>query len=465
MQSNLMSRHSKPLKPIRIVLALLTLGWGYFAAPLAHAAQPDGAAGDSPHSRPNIVLLFADDLGYGDLSCFGHPTIRTPNLDRMASEGMRLTSFYAAPSCTPARAQLLTGRYAPRVGLPHVLLADNPNGLKDSEITFAEALRERGYRTMMVGKWHLGHTKEEYWPTAQGFDSFFGLPYSHDIMKPWVQTDVPMRLYRNREVVEEYPDPSTLTTRYTEEAARLIEEASQQEEPFFLYFAYNMPHLPLGAPERFRNRSAGGLFGDVTEMIDWSVGEIRAALEANGVAENTLVIFTSDNGPWAELPPRMLSGGVERWHHGTTGPLRGSKGSTWEGGMRVPAIAWWPNAIPAGRTSSEPASVLDVLPTFVSLAGGELPSDRTLDGYDLTPLLTGQTDDSPRDHLYYFLGENLQALRVGPWKFRNVRGQGKQLYHLERDPGEKYNVADQHPQLIEQLEQRLNAFRKELAAK
>lgn len=432
--------------------------------PAMAVAQPPQAP-DSQPTPPNIVLLFVDDMGWGDLSSFGHPTIRTPNLDRLASEGMRLTSFYAAPSCTPARAQLLTGRYAPRVGLPHVLLAANENGLADTEITFAEALKAQSYRTMMIGKWHLGHTEEEHWPTSQGFDSFFGLPYSHDIMKPWVQTDVPLKLYRDREVVEEYPDPSTLTERYTKEATRLIAEAAGEEgggDPFLLYFAYNMPHLPLAAPERFRGRSNAGFYGDVVEMIDWSAGEVRAALEEAGVAENTLIVFTSDNGPWANLPPRMISGGVERWDHGTAGPFRGSKGSTWEGGMRVPAIAWWPGKIAAGSSSSEMASVLDILPTFVNVAGGQVPVDRVMDGYDLSPLLLGETDQSPREELFYFAGERLEAVRSGPWKFRQVGEEPAELYHLERDPGEKYNAAEAEPEVARRLRERMDAFGREL---
>lgn len=427
----------------------------------AGATQAQGnAAGDA--GRPNIVMLFVDDMGWGDLSSFGHPTIRTPNLDRLASEGLRLTSFYAAPSCTPARAQLLTGRYAPKIGLPNVLLAANENGLKDSEITFAELLKAQGYRTMMIGKWHLGHAREEYWPTAQGFESFFGLPYSHDIMRPWVQTDVPLRLYRNREIVEEHPDRSALTERYTQEAVKLIEETAGEKEPFLLYFAYNMPHLPLGAPERFRGKSEAGLYGDVIETIDWSVGQIRAALEEAGVAEDTLIFFTSDNGPWAELPPRMLAGGVQRWHHGTAGPFRGSKGSTYEGGMRVPAIAWWPGKIEGGRSLAEMASVLDILPTFVSVAGGEIPDDRTMDGFDLSPLLLGETDKSPREELLYFNGARLEAVRVGPWKLRRAGNEEAELYHLDRDPGERYDVVEQHPDIAKQLQERLTAFPDEL---
>ncbi len=421
------------------------------------------AARAAPEARPpNIVILLADDMGWGDLACFGHPAVRTPNLDRLAREGMKLTGFYAAPSCTPSRAQLMTGRYAPRLGLNHALLADNPAGLADGEVTLAEALAPLGYRAMMVGKWHLGHTRAEHWPTQQGFERFFGLPYSHDIMKPWVQTDVPLRLYRGREVVEQYPDANTLTARFTSEAVAMIGEAARAEAPFLLYVAWSMPHLPLGASERFRGRSAAGRYGDVIEELDWSVGEIRRALEEAGVGEETLILFTSDNGPWAQLPARMLAGGVERWDHGTAGPFRGSKASTFEGGVRVPAIAWWPGHIPAGSATAEIASVLDVLPTVVKLAGGAPPAAGEIDGVDLSALLLGETQESPRREVFHFAGARLEAVRAGPWKLRIPREGPAELYHLERDPGELYDIAEQEPEVAASLRARMEAMEREL---
>ena len=424
------------------------------------AATPVGATGRV--GRPNVVVLFADDLGWGDLSTYGHPLIRTPNLDRLAADGLRFTSFYAAPACTPARAQLMTGRYATEVGLPGVLLAENPAGLAADAVTVPKLLKGAGYRTHMIGKWHLGHTQEHHWPTSQGFDHWFGLPYSHDIQKPWVQTDVPLRMYRDREAIEENPDYTTLTPRYTEAAVEFLNRAAGDEQPFFLYVAYNMPHLPLGAPERFRGKSAGGFYGDVIEMIDWSVGEIRTALEANGLAEDTIILFTSDNGPWAELPDRMIAGGVERWDHGSAGPFRGSKGSTWEGGVRVPAIACWPGTIPAGRVTPQIASVLDVMPTVAALAGGEVAADVKIDGIDLSPLLLGAAESLDRPPLFHFAGRQLQAVRVGDWKLRQAQGGAAELFHLGRDPAERYDVSADEPAKAAELQAVMDAYRQDL---
>lgn len=314
---------------------------------------------------PNIVLLFADDMGYGDLSSYGHPLIRTRNLDQKAEEGIRLTSFYvAASSCTPSRAALLTGRYPLRSGLPRVLFPNAKNGLPASEITLAEALKAEGYQTMCVGKWHLGQTKEEYMPTSQGFDKYFGLITSNDMMRPWVQTDVPLRLYRNLEPTEEFPvDQERLTTRYTEEAVKFINES--KNDPFFLYLPYNMPHLPIYTADNFKGKSAAGLYGDVIETIDWSAGQILRTLKENNLDENTIVIFSSDNGPWMNLPDRMIQDVVKPWHVGTAGLLRGAKGSTYEGGFRVPAIIRWKNTIPEGQISSQVATSMDLFTTLI----------------------------------------------------------------------------------------------------
>lgn len=430
------------------------------------------AAAQAP---PNIVILFADDLGYGDLSSYGSPTILTPNLDRMATEGMKLTSFYAAASvCTPSRASLLTGRYAMRVGLPHVLGPDSETGMPEEELTLAEALKAQGYRTMGAGKWHLGSTPG-HMPTEHGFDAYFGLLYSNDMIPPWVETDRPLALYQDLEPTGEQPvDQTTLTTRYTQKALDFIDRSAEANEPFFLYLAYSMPHLPVFAPKERQGRSRAGRYGDVIETIDWSAGEILHRLDSLGLAESTLVVFTSDNGPWNNLPDRMLQEGNEPWHTGSTGPLRGSKATTYEGGVRVPALVRWPDRIPAGRTSAELATTMDLFPTLLRAAGAETPDSLTLDGHDLTAFLTGETDASPTGTFYYFLGDELEAVREGRWKYRrsprqddgsNVAGAlPVELYDLEVDPAEKYNVAERHPDVVERLHAQLERFAEEVGA-
>ena len=423
--------------------------------------------------RPNVIVVFADDMGYGDLSCYGHPTIRTPNLDTMASEGMRLTSFYAAaPFCTPSRVGLLTGRYPIRTGQAGNLGPASKGGLSTSEITLGNCLQDLGYRTMCIGKWHLGHTRG-YRPTERGFDQFFGLPYSNDMIRPWVQTDVPMHLYRDTEPVEEHPvDQDTLTERYISEAVNFIR--SSEREPFFLYFPHSMPHLPVRTSSRFRGTSRSGLYGDVIETIDWGMGEIFRTLRQQGIDRNTLVLFTSDNGPWLDLPDRMLQGGNERWHAGSKGLFRGHKGNTYEGGMRVPCIARWPGRIPRGQTSADMASTLDVFPTVAAAAGGEAPRDRVIDGQDLWPFLQGRSP-SPVTEFFYCRGANLEAVRDRNWKLRLSRHSRPELqkedpltpelFDLELDPAEQYNRAGEQPQATERLEARLREFGEELGAR
>jgi arylsulfatase A-like enzyme len=395
--------------------------------------------------RPNIVVIFADDLGYGDLGCLGHPTIRTPSLDRMAAEGMKLTQFYsAAPVCTPSRAALLTGRLPIRSGMcsdkHRVLFPSSTGGLPAAEITIAEALKVRGYTTACIGKWHLGHLPQ-YLPMNHGFDEYFGIPYSND-MKP-------CPLIRGSETIEEPAVQETLTRRYTEEAEAFIRR--NRARPFFLYFAHTFPHVPLFASDRFKDTSLRGLYGDVVEELDWSVGRILDALRALGLAEKTLVLFTSDNGPWL---PKKLRGG-------SAGLLRGGKGSTWDGGMREPAIAWRPGAVPAGAVSAELSSTLDVFPTALALAGAALPEDRVIDGFDLLPVLH-RTGESERNVMFFYRGTRLMAVRKGPWKmhFITQAGYGEKpkehetplLYHLEHDPSEKHDVADKNPDVIAAIE-------------
>ncbi|MEX0712557.1 MAG: sulfatase [Pirellulales bacterium] len=430
-------------------------------APLAAADASERAS-----ERPNVVILFADDLGYGDLGCYGHPGIRTPHLDRMAAEGLRFTDFYsAAEVCTPSRAALLTGRYPVRSGMcetagaRRVLFPNSKGGLPPAEVTLAEALKANGYATAHLGKWHLG-IHEGSRPLDQGFDSSFGLPYSNDMdarpglprgasasaTPPADGWNVP--LLRNGEVVEQPADQATLTKRYTEEAVKFIRE--KKGGPFFLYLAHTMPHVPLFASPEFKGRSLRGIYGDTIEEIDHSTGEILAALRTEGLAEKTLVIFTSDNGPW-------LTQGAQG---GSAGLLRDGKGSTWEGGMRVPGIAWMPGRITPAVTS-QPASTLDLLPTALALAGAAPPAGVALDGRDLGPLLFDGDPLSPQPFFYY-RGDQIFACRLGDWKahFRTQAGYGQPqpelhepplLFHLPRDPSERFNVAAGHPDVLAEI--------------
>lgn len=405
-----------------------------------------------PVEHPNFVILFADDLGYGDLGCYGHPTIRTPNLDRMAADGMRFTQFYsAAPVCTPSRAALMTGRLPIRSGMygdkRGVLFPNSTGGIQDSEITLAEALKKQGYATGCVGKWHLGHLPP-YLPTKHGFDEYYGIPYSND-MKPTPLLD-------NEKQIEEPAVQETLTPRYTARAVDFIKR--HREGPFFLYLAYTFPHVPLFASDAFRGKSTRGLYGDVVEEIDWSVGEVLKALKELGLSEKTLVFFTSDNGPWLT---KKLDGG-------SAGLLRDGKGTTWEGGMREPGIAWWPGKIKPGVITQEMSGTMDLYTTFIRLAGGTVPSDRTVDGQDITPVLMG-TGPSPRTEYFYYSGSTLRAARVGPWKAHFITKSSMEkglnmlpqpeLYNLEQDPSETQNVAEKHPEVLAKIMKAVEAHR------
>jgi arylsulfatase A-like enzyme len=391
----------------------------------------------------------------------------------MAAEGLRFTSFYAgAEVCTPSRAALLTGRLPVRSGMAsdkrRVLFPDSKGGLPPEEATVAKLLAARGYATSAIGKWHLGH-RPEHDPLAHGFQEYFGLPYSNDMDKKpdapadavrsanpsFVHFDVP--LLRGREVVERPADQTVLTRRYTEEAVRFIER--HRRKPFFLYLAHTMPHVPLFASSAFRGRSPRGLYGDVIEELDWSVGRVLEALRKQGVHRKTLVVFTSDNGPWLTM----------KQQGGSAGLLRDGKGSTWEGGMRVPAIAWWPGRVPPGRVTSDIASVMDLLPTFLALAGVPAPAGRTLDGVDLSALLLGR-GPSARTSLPYYRGTRLFALRKGRFKahFITQPGYGREparlherplLFDLETDPSESFDVAAEHPSVAEELKADAQRFR------
>jgi len=419
--------------------------------PLLLCAVPARAAAQ-PQRPPNVVFIYADDMGYGDLGAFGARAIKTPNLDRMAAEGLRLTSFYSvSPVCTPSRAALLTGRYAARMGianmhLSNVLTFQDSTGLPTDETTIATALKARGYATACIGKWHLGHLAPHR-PIDHGFDYYYGIPYSNDMQ--------PSMLKRMDEIIEQPVQQETLTQRYTAEAIAFIEQ--NRNKPFLLYFPHNMPHIPLFASEKFRNRSAAGSYGDVVEELDWSVGEVLAALKRLGLDERTIVFFASDNGPWYE---------------GSPGPLRGRKGWTYDGGVRVPGIVRWPGRIEAGRVSGEPLATIDVFPTLMAFTGGVRGGALPLDGRSAADFLLGRTSSSPENLYLFFDKEFLQTARAGKWKIHVARWnvqryqagaasqinqtlKAPELYDMTVDVGESYNVAANHPEIVKRLMTRL----------
>ena len=428
---------------------------------------------------PNVILFFADDLGYGDLSSYG-ADFETPNLDRLADEGIRFTDFFIpANVCTPSRASLLTGKYPMRVGLPGVLFPRSTTGLNPEETTLAEVLKSAGYATFAVGKWHLGD-HPTFLPTNHGFDRYFGIPYSND-MSPDPKNNrsanarryPPLPLIEDTTVVEREPDQAFLTRRFTDSTIAFIEE--HRSEPFFVYYASPFPHVPIYASPDYRGRSTGGLYGDVVMELDGSVGEIMDVLERLDLQENTLVIFTSDNGPW------LVFGD----HAGSPGPLREGKMTTFEGGHRVPFIARWPKAIPEGRVSEELITLMDLLPTLAQFAGAELPVDADVDGRDIGAILRGEEGArSPHKAVFYYRSADLQAVRSGDWKLHiphpytsveeGTRGSGGaggrsarldlelSLFNLKDDPGERTNVADQYPEVVERLLSLLDSARVEL---
>jgi arylsulfatase A-like enzyme len=443
-------------------------------APFHLAALADNIKSD----QPNIIVIFADDLGYGDLGVFGHPTINTPNLNKMATEGQKWTSFYVAASvCTPSRAGLLTGRLPIRSGMSsdkrRVLFPDSNGGLPQTEITIAKALKANGYKTAAIGKWHLGH-QTPHLPTDHGFDSYFGIPYSNDMDKVETTDHITLAetenfkaynipLLRDKQIIERPTDQRTITKRFTEETIEKIK--SLKDGPFFIYLAHSLPHIPLFRSEAFKDVSKAGIYGDVIEEIDWSVGQILKTLQEEGLAENTLVVFTSDNGPWHTF----------KTHGGTAGLLRGAKGGTFEGGMRVPAIFLWPGQIQPGIVM-EMGTTLDLLPTFCNLSRTDLPQDRVYDGYDISPLLFG-TGKSLRNVVYYYRGQQVYAIRKGNYKAHFITqlewGNSKTahpytdpdielknsptimdqplLYNVSIDPGERFNIASDHPEKIAEI--------------
>jgi len=432
-------------------------------------------AADRP---PNVVIVFCDDLGWGDLGCFGNPTIETPRLDRMAAEGQKWTQFYvAAPVCTPSRAALMTGRYPIRNGMTSarrvVLFPNSGGGLPQKEITLAEMLKQKDYATGCFGKWHLGHLPR-FLPTAQGFDTYFGIPYSNDMDRvggspsyhrgasqdPNYLTKIAyynVPLMQDEKIVERPADQTTITRRYAEKAIDFIE--ANKDRPFFVYLPHSMPHIPLFASDEFRGKSIRGLYGDVIEEIDAGVGRIIDALNELKIADNTLLMFSSDNGPWLTF----------RTHGGSAGPLRAGKGTTFEGGQRVPTIFRWPGKIKPGSVVTGLGCTTDMMATLAKLSGAKMPADRKMDSLDLTPALFG-TAASPRTTMAYWTRAELHAYRQGPWKLhvkqrepinygRAVVPKEPELYHVEHDISERYNVAEQHPEVVERLKKAIEAHK------
>jgi arylsulfatase A-like enzyme len=417
------------------------------------------------HSRrsagpPNVVLIFCDDMGYGDVGCFGSK-IPTPNLDRMAREGARFTDFYVAQAvCTASRAALMTGCYSNRVSMQGALPPRSNLVLNPNELTMAQMFKSRGYATAIFGKWHLGDAPSAL-PTRRGFDEYFGLPYSNDMWPRHQDSTFPdLPLIDGERTVARNPDQSMLTTQYTQHAVSFIER--HKDRPFFLYVPHSMPHVPLAVSSKFAGKSGHGLYGDVIQEIDWSVGEILASLKRQGLDRNTLVIFTSDNGPWLTYGD----------HAGSAGPLREGKTTAFEGGVREPCIMRWPGKIPAGSTTAEVAATIDLLPTFAKLIGATLPSDRIIDGKDISPLMLGKPGAaSPHDAFYYYWAKRLQAVRSGQWKLifpheynhPAIAGGGGRpgkyarerielsLFDLKNDVSETTNVIADHPDVVQRL--------------
>ncbi len=405
-----------------------------------------GSAARAEARPPNVVMIYADDLGYGDLGCYGSQ-IETPYLDRLAEEGMRFTHFYSASSvCSPSRAALLTGRYPMRTGVLRVLGQTDPGGLDASEVTLAEMLKGAGYATACIGKWHLG-AQPGTLPNDRGFDSFFGIPYSHDM---W-----PRPLMADREIVEQPSQLDTLTRRFTDRAVDFI--ARSKDRPFFLYMPHTAPHIPLAPSKEFEGRSGQGAYGDVVQEMDASVGRVIDALRTSGVEDNTIVLFSSDNGPW---------------YQGSPGRLRGRKGQTYEGGMRMPFLARWPGRIPAGTVSDTFASTMDILPTVARWTGATLPANR-LDGADISPILSGGEGDVQREQevFFYFNDVYLQCARMGEWKLHlsrydipafvplkrgatraNLRLPKPELYNVVHDPEESYDRASRNPEIVAKIQ-------------
>lgn len=434
-----MMSHAKLLTALAAVI--LSACGTLQTVPASHA---DPAVSAAP---PNIILIMADDLGWADIGLNGAELIETPHIDRIGREGIQLTSFYAGSNvCTPSRAALLTGRYPIRFGMQHVIFPASEDGLPQSEVTIAELLRDAGYATGMIGKWHLGH-QDEHWPTEHGFDAFYGVAYSNDM--------APFDLYAEKQVIESPADQTQLTQNYARQARAFI--AEHADRPFFLYYAETFPHIPLFVPVSATGQSAAGHYGDVVEHLDWGIGEILDALEEAGIADNTLIMVTSDNGPWFE---------------GDAGAFRDRKGGMHEGGYRVPFVARWPAQIEAGQSSDAMSSAMDLLPTLAGLAGASVPSDRAIDGRDILPLLQGGTE-SPHDLLFFFDGNDLVGARDERFRltlrtfYRTFNVPFEQfatplLFDLETDPRERFSYLREHPDVYERFMTEVRQMRAEV---
>ena len=428
--------------------------------------------------KPNIILIFTDDQGYRDVGVFGADDIATPNLDRMADEGIKLTSFYSAQAvCSASRAGILTGCYPNRIGIHNAMMPNSTIGLHPTETTIAEMLKENGYATAIHGKWHLGD-HPDFLPTKNGFDEWFGIPYSNDMWPLHPQQGPifnfgPLPFYQNEMVIDTLTDQSQLTTQITEHSVDFINR--NKEKPFFLYVPHPQPHVPLFVSDKFKGKSNRGLYGDVIMEIDWSVGQIMNALEENGLTDNTLIVFTSDNGPW-------LAYGN---HAGSALPYREGKGTAWEGGQREPFIAKYPNGLKAGKTIDTPVMAIDMLPTIAEITGSELP-ERTIDGKNVWKVFTGESEESPQEaYFFYYRVNELFGVRYGKWKlyfphrYRTMSGQepGKdglpgeyrmvdlekiELYDLEADESETKNVASENPEIVEKIKQLADDMRSRL---
>ncbi len=409
-------------------------------------------------SKPNIIIIYADDLGYGDLSCYGNPTIKTPMLDKMAYEGLKFSQFYvAAPVCTPSRAALLTGSYPKRVGLhKRVLFPNSTTGLNPNEETIANVLKNNGYTTACIGKWHLGH-QQKFSPLNQGFDTFYGIPFSNDMSQKEQKIlrgegsnyQYKLPLIQGKDTILFEPDQIYITKDFTEKSVKFIK--SNKEKPFFLYLAHPMPHIPIYASPDFKGNSARGAYGDTIEEIDWSVGQILNTLNALNLDENTLVLFTSDNGPWK----------VYKTKGGSSGPLRGAKGTTWEGGMREPFIAWWPKTIKPQQHSTAVINNMDILPTIAKITGAKLSGNK-IDGRDISQLLFNSESALDNHPFFYYsrLGE-IEGIRIGAFKMIMRDGIGE-LYNIEEDISESYNLANKKPEIVESFKLKMLAFDEQL---
>jgi len=407
-------------------------------------------------ASPNIILINCDDLGYGDLGCYGSNRNNTPHIDRLAQEGMRFTDFYmASPVCTPSRAAMMTGCYPPRIGFGSfhgevVLFPGYDIGLSREEVTVASQLKVAGYATKIIGKWHCGD-QPEFLPTRHGFDEYFGIPYSNDMgMQSDRPDNPPLPVVRNEKVVQEQPDQRGITERYTEEAVSFIDR--HKDEPFFLYLAHMYVHVPLFVPKQFLESSKNGAYGGAVECIDWSVGVIIDRLKELGIDDNTLVVFTSDNGSRAQ------------GEGGSNDPCRGTKQETWEGGQRLPCIMRWPKRIEAGENCDALVTSMDFFPTFSNLAGISVPGDRKIDGFDISGLMFNAKATAPNDTFFYYRQNSLEAVRLGEWKlhFRKQSEPIQELYNLREDIGESRNRYDEAPEVVASLEAKADAIREDL---